>query len=64
MVRAGFGVFYGGQGSLGANGRGINNFPYNRSVTAQSSGGQPALLLANGVPPGFLGSPTRRRRRT
>jgi len=58
VVRAGFGVFYGGQGSLGADARGINNFPYNRSVTAQSAGGQPALLLASGVPPGFVGSPT------
>jgi hypothetical protein len=57
VVRAGFGIFYGGQGSLGADGRGINNFPYNRSVTRQSSGGNPALLLANGIPPGFLGSP-------
>jgi hypothetical protein len=58
VVRAGFGVFYGGQGSLGADGRGINNFPYNRSVTAQSSGGRPPFLLAAGVPAGFLGSPT------
>ena len=58
VVRAGFGMFYGGQGSLGANGRAINNFPYNRSVTANSSGGQPAMYLANGVPAGFLGSPT------
>jgi hypothetical protein len=57
VVRGGFGIFYGGQGSLGADARGINNFPYNRSVTRQSSGGQPALLLANGVPPGFLGDP-------
>jgi hypothetical protein len=58
VVRAGFGVFYGSQGSLGADGRGINNFPYNRSVTAQSSGGQPPFLLGTGVPAGFLGSPT------
>ena len=58
VVRAGFGVFYGGQGSLGADGRGINNFPYNRSVTAQSSGGQPAIVLASGIPANFLGSPT------
>jgi hypothetical protein len=57
VVRAGVGLFYGGQGSLGADGRGINNFPYNRSVTRQSSGGNPAILLANGVPAGFLGSP-------
>ena len=58
MLRAGFGIFYGRQGSLGADGRGINNFPYNRSVTAQSAGGQPPFLLAAGVPGGFLGSPT------
>ncbi|MCL5742669.1 MAG: TonB-dependent receptor, partial [Acidobacteria bacterium] len=58
VLRAGFGVFYGGQGSLGANGRAINNFPYNRSVTVQSKGGQPAFLLASGVPANVLGSPT------
>lgn len=58
VLRAGFGVFYGSQGSLGADGRGINNFPYNRSVTAQSAGGQPPFLLGTGVPAGFLGSPT------
>ena len=57
VLRAGFGVFYGGQGSLGADGRGINNFPYNRSVTAQSSGSNPALQLSSGIPDNFLGSP-------
>ena len=57
VVRAGFGVFYGGQGSLGADGRGINNFPYNRSVTAQSTANAPAVQLSNGLPDGFLGSP-------
>jgi hypothetical protein len=58
VLRAGFGVFYAGQGSLGADGRGINNFPYNRSVTVQSSGSNPALQLSNGFPDNFLGSPT------
>ena len=58
VLRAGIGIFYGGQGSLGADGRGINNFPYNRSVTAQSSGGQPAMILAAGLPAGFIGTPT------
>ncbi len=56
VVRAGFGVFYGGQGSLGADGRGINNFPYNRSVTAQSTTSRPALQFSQGFPPNFLGS--------
>lgn len=57
MLRAGLGVFYGGQGSLGADGRGINNFPYNRSVTANSAGSNPALQLSSGYPDNFLGSP-------
>jgi hypothetical protein len=57
VLRAGFGLFYGGQGSLGADARGINNFPYNRSVTRQSTATQPALFLADGIAPGFLGSP-------
>jgi hypothetical protein len=57
VLRAGFGVFYGGQGSLGADARGINNFPYNRSVTVQSTAARPALQLSAGFPAGFLGSP-------
>jgi len=55
IIRSGAGVFYGGQGSLGADGRGINNWPYNRSVTVQSTATAPALQLSNGFPPGFLG---------
>jgi len=58
VVRAGFGVFYGGQGSLGADGRMINNFPFNRSVTAQSTATRPPLQLADGLPADFLGSTT------
>jgi len=58
VIRAGFGVFYGGQGSLGANGRAINNFPYNRSITAQSTAGQPPFALSTGFPADFLGSPS------
>ena len=57
VLRAGFGIFYGGQGSLGADTRGINNFPYNRSVTVQSTANRAALQLASGFPAGFLGSP-------
>ncbi len=58
VIRAGAGIFYGGQGSLGANGRAINNFPYNRSITAQSTAGQPPFQLSSGYPADFLGSPT------
>jgi Carboxypeptidase regulatory-like domain len=58
VVRGGFGVFYGGQGSLGADGRMINNFPFNRSVTAQSTASRPPLQLADGLPTDFLGSTT------
>ena len=43
VVRSGAGVFYGGQGSLGANGRMVSNFPFYRSVTLQSAGGRPAF---------------------
>ena len=55
VVRAGAGVFYGGQGSLGADGRMINNWPYNRNATAQSTPTRPAILLKDGLPPDFLG---------
>src|SRR5207237_9723119 len=58
VIRAGFGVLYGGQGSLGANGRAINNFPYNRSITAQFSAGLPPFQLPTGFPADFLGSPS------
>jgi len=58
VLRASLGTFYGSQGSLGADARGINNFPYNRSVTAQSTATRAALQLSDGVPPGFLGGTT------
>jgi hypothetical protein len=58
VLRGGFGVFYGGQGSLGADGRMINNFPFNRSVQAQSTPTRPALQLSDGLPADFLGSTT------
>jgi Carboxypeptidase regulatory-like domain len=51
VLRAGAGLFFGGQGALGANGRQINNFPYNRSATVQSAGARPALILSDGFPP-------------
>lgn len=57
-VRAGFGTFYGGQGSLGAASRGVNNWPYNRRVVAQSTSTRPALQLSDGFPPNFLGDTT------
>lgn len=56
IVRLSGGMFYGGQGSLGADGRGINNWPYNRSVTSQSTPSRPAIFLSEGYPSGFLGS--------
>ena len=54
IVRAGAGIFYGGQGSLGADGRGINNFPYNRSATRLSTTTRPAVQLSAGLPADFL----------
>jgi hypothetical protein len=36
----------------------INNFPFNRSVTAQSTATRPPLQLADGLPADFLGSTT------
>jgi hypothetical protein len=50
VVRAGSGVFYGGQGALGANGREVNNFPFSRNVTLTGTSTTPALLLAAGFP--------------
>jgi hypothetical protein len=58
VLRAGAGVFYGGQGSLGADGRGINNFPFNRQATAQSTATRPAVQLSAGLPANFLGDGT------
>ncbi|HEY2931271.1 MAG TPA: TonB-dependent receptor [Acidobacteriota bacterium] len=58
VLRSGYGVFYGGQGSLGADARMINNFPFNRSVTLQSTPTRPAVRLADGLPAGVLGSTT------
>ena len=55
VIRAGSGIFYAGQGSLGANGRMISNFPFYRSVTVQSTPTRPALRLQDGVPANFLG---------
>jgi len=58
IFRVSSGIFYGGQGSLGADARGINNWPYNRSVTAQSTPTTPAFQLSTGYPANFLGSTT------
>lgn len=58
IFRVSSGIFFGGQGSLGADARGINNWPYNRSVTAQSTPTAPALQLSVGYPATFLGSTT------
>jgi hypothetical protein len=58
VFRVSSGIFYGGQGSLGADARGINNWPYNRSVTAQSTPTTPAIQLSAGYPANFLGSTT------
>ena len=55
VIRSGAGIFYAGQGSLGANARMISNFPFYRSVTAQSTPARPALRLQDGVPANFLG---------
>ncbi|MGH9661948.1 MAG: TonB-dependent receptor domain-containing protein, partial [Bryobacteraceae bacterium] len=56
VARVGAGVFYGGQGALGASARGVNNFPYNRRVTVQSTATAAALRLADGFPANFLGN--------
>ena len=50
VLRAGSGVFYGGQGAQGASAREVNNFPYNRSITLTAAGTTPALILSNGFP--------------
>jgi len=58
IFRMSSGIFYGGQGSLGADARGINNWPYNRSVTVQATPTAPAIQLSTGYPASFLGSTT------
>ncbi len=55
VIRAGAGVFYGGQGSLGADARQVNNWPFNRRVTVTSTTTRAALQLSDGFPSGFLG---------
>ncbi|MBM3753940.1 MAG: hypothetical protein FJW38_08170 [Acidobacteria bacterium] len=55
VIRAGSGVFYAGQGSLGGNGRMISNFPFSRQVTLQSTPTRAALRLQDGVPANSLG---------
>ncbi len=54
-VRAGAGIFYGGQMSLGADGRPMRNFPFASSVTKRATAKQPAQLVAGGFPADFLG---------
>ncbi|MBI3680413.1 MAG: TonB-dependent receptor [Acidobacteria bacterium] len=58
VVRSGAGVFYAGQGSLGADGRMLANFPFNRRVTYQSTATRPALQLSSGFPDNALGDST------
>lgn len=58
VVRSGTGVFYAGQGSLGADGRMLANFPFNRRVTYQSTATRPALQLSSGFPDNALGDST------
>jgi hypothetical protein len=58
IFRVSSGIFYGGQGSLGADARGINNWPFNRSVTAQATPTAPAIQLSTGFPANFLGTAT------
>ena len=58
VVRSGFGIFYGGQGALGANTRPVTNFPYSRSATLQSAGATPAVKLSDGAPSGLLANTT------
>ena len=58
VIRGGAGVFYAGQGSLGANSRQINNSPFNRSVVLQSTATRASFLLRQGVPADVLGTAT------
>jgi hypothetical protein len=56
VLRAAAGIFYGGQGALGANGREVNNFPFTRSVTITGTSAVPALVLSTGFPAGQFNS--------
>lgn len=53
-VRAGAGIFYGGQEALGASSRMVVNWPFHVFKVVRSTKTKPALFLANGLPPKFL----------
>jgi hypothetical protein len=56
-VRAGAGIFYGGQMGLGASARPSGNFPFSASINATGTNTQPSSLFRDGIPAGFLGEP-------
>ena len=58
VIRGGAGIFYAGQGSLGADARPINNWPFNRSAVLQSTATRAPFLLRDGVPTNVLGTAT------
>lgn len=55
VLRAGGGVFFGGQQAVGGARRMIVNFPFFSQVLRASTNTAPAFLLADGFPDGFLG---------
>ncbi|MCP5119722.1 MAG: TonB-dependent receptor [bacterium] len=54
-VRAGTGIFYGGQQALGASARMLRNFPFVAVVSARGNSSSPIFMLEDGFPSDFLG---------
>jgi hypothetical protein len=56
-IRAGAGIFYGGQMGLGASARPNGNFPFNATINSTGTNTRASGFIKDGIPPGFLGEP-------
>lgn len=54
ILRAGAGIFYGGQEALGASSRMVVNWPFHVQKVVRSTATRPALVLLEGLPQNFL----------
>ncbi len=58
VLRAGAGIFYGGEMALGASTRTLRNYPFTSSIERRASRRVPAQVLRDGFPSDFLGPET------
>ncbi|MCP5110523.1 MAG: hypothetical protein GY953_06770, partial [bacterium] len=56
-IRAGAGIFYGGQMGLGASARPNGNFPFSSTINNTGSNTVASGFIRDGIPAGFLGEP-------